>query len=464
MDIISFSGRFHPLLVHLPIGIVFLTLILAFFIRKNVEWRKKVVTICLLAGVLSALLAIVTGFFLSSDSRYDPQTLFFHKWMGISVMVIMLLMLGGLKGLYPFKHTLYVAGFLLLLFSIGLTGHLGGNLTHGPDYLLTYAPEFLRNGSLPITTVEQQDIDSMVVYEQLIHPILASKCMNCHNGKERLGGLDVTSYDSLIQGGDNGDVIFFGNAWESELFKRISMAPENLKFMPPNSIPLSYQEVRLIEWWINNEGRDTATVASLPISNEIRQVLHEGYDLDTRRKAYYEKLILDSLPRHIFTEAQAMGWKMKYLSNNNYALEVVFDSDSIEDNMLEYISKFGNHITWLDISHAGMTDSQLVWISSFKNLTRLRLHENPLTNDGLDHLTGLLHLESLNLYQTSLTDSAVNFLVNLQGLKSLYLWKSGLSDEGINTLRQQLPGVTIDTGFELVSHSPDKKDSVNNLK
>lgn len=460
MDIISFSGRFHPLIVHVPIGIAVLTLILAFFLRENIEWRNKILSVSLVFGVLSAVLAIVTGLFLSSDRRYDPETLFFHKWMGIGVALIMLFILGGLQGWYPFKRSIFVAGFLLLLLSITFTGHLGGNLTHGPDYLLTYAPDFIKSGNAKQTTLPHQDIDSIVVYDQLIHPILAVNCMNCHNGKERLGGLDLTSYDSMMQGGDNGEVIIFGNPWESELFKRISMAPGDVKFMPPNATPLSYQEVRLIEWWILNSGMDTALMVTLPITDEIRQVLQEGYNIDTRRKAYYEKLELDSLPQQVFEEAEAMGWQIQNLSNTNFALEVVFVSDSIKNNMLEFISEFRDHITWLDISDAGLTDDQMVMIGSFRNLTRLRLQQNPVTSKGLRNLMGLQHLESLNLYQTSLTDSAVSVLADFKGLKSLYLWKAGLTEEGLNNLRQQLPGVRIDTGFELVSHSPEKKDSV----
>ena len=73
-----------------------------------------------------------------------------------------------------------------------VTGHLGGNLTHGATYLFQYAPNPIRTlaGLQPKvkkTFKKITDIDSALVFEDVIHPILDARCASCHN-EEKLKG------------------------------------------------------------------------------------------------------------------------------------------------------------------------------------------------------------------------------------------------------------------------------------
>ena len=74
--------------------------------------------------------------------------------------------------------------------------------------------------------------------------ILASKCVECHQGAEKQGGLDLTLQKSAEAGGETGPALVAGKLDESLLWKRIS-ADE----MPPKH-PLSAAEKKAIQQWI----------------------------------------------------------------------------------------------------------------------------------------------------------------------------------------------------------------------
>jgi uncharacterized membrane protein len=91
-EILTFIGRFHPLLVHLPIGFLFVAFLLEIFSRFN-PYRelRHAVTFILLLGVISSGVSAVMGYFLSLGGGYEEDTLFWHQWLGIGVAVTALL-------------------------------------------------------------------------------------------------------------------------------------------------------------------------------------------------------------------------------------------------------------------------------------------------------------------------------------------------------------------------------------
>ena len=88
-------------------------------------------------------------------------------------------------------------------------------------------------------------INSTVSYARDVQPVFAAKCVICHGV---LGGLDLTSYDALIAGGDSGSNVIPGDAVGSLLVKRIdgTLSPQM-----PLGVPLSDQEIGLIKTWID---------------------------------------------------------------------------------------------------------------------------------------------------------------------------------------------------------------------
>src|SRR5690606_16924601 len=89
-------------------------------------------------------------------------------------------------------------------------------------------------------------------FRDLISPILTARCLPCHDDLQRKGGLDVTTQEGLRKGGDNGPAVTPGKSMDSPLFLRVSLPPDDPKFMPVRMTPLSYSEVSLLKWWIDN--------------------------------------------------------------------------------------------------------------------------------------------------------------------------------------------------------------------
>ncbi len=84
-DIITFLGRFHPLVVHLPIGFLLMGAVfnvLSYF--PNYRFLKDAMSFTLLAGFLAAVAACILGYLLSQSGEYDPEVLSQHRLVGHS--------------------------------------------------------------------------------------------------------------------------------------------------------------------------------------------------------------------------------------------------------------------------------------------------------------------------------------------------------------------------------------------
>src|SRR5690349_15366627 len=87
-DILSFFGRFHPLLVHLPIGFLVLAIILDFASYfKRYEHLRMSVRFTLFLGAVTSVVACALGFMLASTGDYNHATLVSHRLAGITVAV-----------------------------------------------------------------------------------------------------------------------------------------------------------------------------------------------------------------------------------------------------------------------------------------------------------------------------------------------------------------------------------------
>ena len=184
--IINFIGHFHPILVHLPIGI----LLFAIAFQLLSKWEKfnqltNALPFAYLLGAISAVFSCLTGLALANNGDYDADLIFKHQWLGISVAIF------SLTGYYFIKKnkTVYSKWLSYLLFIlIIVTGHLGGTLTHGAGYLTSSVTKeeggHIKNDK-PIITNAQEAL----VYKDIIQPILKDKCYGCHSAIKQKGKL-----------------------------------------------------------------------------------------------------------------------------------------------------------------------------------------------------------------------------------------------------------------------------------
>ena len=132
-----------------------------------------------------------------------------------------------------FKHwerRVYGIALGLMLLAVTFTGHLGGVLTHGPDYLTRYLPDGLRQVAglqrkADIGRLQLENPSETTVYSALIAPILDTRCVACHNSSVQRGGLRLDAPEFITEGGNSGPVVVAGRAHESELIHRIWLPP-----------------------------------------------------------------------------------------------------------------------------------------------------------------------------------------------------------------------------------------------
>ena len=117
-DWAMFLGHFHPLVVHLPIGMLIMAAILEWLSRKkNLQTLQPAIAPILLTGSLTAVLSCIFGYLLSSSGEYNEDTLFWHQWMGIAVAAVSLLAwyLKG-YGRSPVMNKGYLSSLICIIF------------------------------------------------------------------------------------------------------------------------------------------------------------------------------------------------------------------------------------------------------------------------------------------------------------------------------------------------------------
>ena len=90
--------------------------------------------------------------------------------------------------------------------------------------------------------------EEKVTYDDHVRPLLENKCFSCHNPDKKKGGLELTSYAGLLNGGSGGAVVDAGNPTASRLWTCSSKKQE--PYMPPEGAPLEAKDLALLSKWI----------------------------------------------------------------------------------------------------------------------------------------------------------------------------------------------------------------------
>lgn len=92
-----------------------------------------------------------------------------------------------------------------------------------------------------------------VSYTRDVQPLLAAKCVACHQAANRSGGLALNSFAGLSSGGAHGPAFVTGAVAESPLLSYITGNPPR---MPKAGAPLTADQVALIRRWIEQGAVD----------------------------------------------------------------------------------------------------------------------------------------------------------------------------------------------------------------
>ena len=446
ISISEFIGHFHPVLVHLPIGILLLACLFQWLVKKeNFSSLRPAINIALLVGMISAVVACITGYLLSLSGDYEEQLVDTHQWFGISVAVVSIVMyyLNRRSASHAIKTYTSILMFVLIL----ITGHLGGSITHGTDYL-TASLNSTKDSSRYRKPLP--DVQGALVYSDIIQPVLENKCYSCHGKSKQRGKLRMDLPERLMKGGKDGVVIVANEAEKSEIIKRLLLPREDPDHMPPKQkSQLVEQEIALIHWWISTGASFDKKVKELEQPEKIKPALAA---LQHPEK---EKIVIPDIPVAKVEKAdEGAIQKLKDIGvviipvaqNTNYLMANFITASKHTDKEMELLLPLKKQLIWLKLGSTSITDSALKIISACTRLMRLQLEYTGISDKGLNHLRSLHNLRYLNLVGTSVTAQGILQLKELKDLKSIYLYKTEVAKSDWDILRKEFPNILIDSG------------------
>jgi uncharacterized membrane protein len=445
-------GTLHPLIVHLPIGILLLNALLVFLSkREKYTYLSAAIPLILLLGAISSLAACATGWFLSQNGGYTEGVLDYHKWMGFAVAAASL-------GLYFSKKHDNLWAWLVLSLGISITGHFGGTLTHGENYL--FGGENAKNTDLSSGTHEgvaaaqklPANIQEAVVYNDVILPILKAKCFSCHNATKQKGKLNMADKTAFLKGGEHGAIVIAGQSANSEMIKRLLLDINDEHHMSPKGKPQpSEQDITLLRWWIDKGVNFDKKVKEIEQTDVVKAIF-------TRLEQGTEKKIKSDIS-FIPTEAVAKAddkqielvrkkgiLLIPIAPNSNYLQANFVSIPKAGNNEVKDLHPLKEQLIWLKLGGTQINDLALTDIAKLTHLTRLNLENTRITNQGIAHLSALTQLQYLNVVGTDISTEGLIPLSNLSKLQQVFLFKTKIVPQSLNDLFLKMPHTVFDTG------------------
>ncbi len=458
--IAKFIGRFHPVVLHLPIGMLVWVLILEtgnLFAGKAGGPSSRMP---LMFTALSAVIAALLGFVLyQSTPDYDAELVERHLYGGLFFACATVATFAfkcwvdSLDGLGAGFYRILLLGCAAVM---GFTSHDGASLTHGKGYLTDHAPDPLRKLlGLPERkspkSAAAADSGEQIVYREIIVPILERKCYSCHNVDKQKGRYRMDEYELLLKGGKEGDGIIPGNSAASNVIVRIELPGDDDEHMPPEGKKdLDPHELVLLKWWIDQGAPMETRLADLAVTDEVRDAIGKIVPEPT---AENEEAPVDESSNVLKAEIQRLQAEFPAALNYEFqgSGQLTFTAVGLRgkfgDEQLAMLKPVLPAMASLDLSHTSVTDKGVSLLASATNLKSLRLAGTSLSDVSLETLSGLRNIESLNLYGTQVTGQGVMMLASLQGLGNLYLWQTQVDEAALKNLREKMPDCEILTGL-----------------
>lgn len=426
-NVISWLGRWHPLVLHFPIVL----LLIAIFLGLT---GKSIPKLLLVSAVLSTLITAILGFFLGMDVPIKGDLLFWHQLLGGATALIAALWY-GLDGIGLDKAVYTKMLQIILIGLIGFTGHYGGMVTHGEEFL-----------AFPTEEPDDKIPDNPIVYKDVVFRILDDKCASCHNPNKQKGELVMTSFDKLLQGGENGPILKAGKPEDSEMIKRLHLPLEDEEHMPPEGkSPLQDNEIAILEQWIALGASDTVRLNQLPQSEPLVSLIKEMMAPDPFEKWAKIPKVADSTLQNLGSDYLTVS---RVASNTEALNVVIFPPPEYRPKTITDLKRIANNIVSFDVSRLPIGTPEIDVIATFANLEKLELDKTPVTDTEVEKLVSLKKLVLLKIYDTKITDKSISTFKKLPELKSLYIYSTEVSKNAVADLKKEKPNLLINDGID----------------
>ena len=430
-SIFQFLGRLHPLILHFPIVLLIAAFLFEIIGRKseNNDFLHPS-EILLWTGAFTAVITAIAGYLLSLNGEYSGDSFLFHKWFGIVTSIAS----AGIVLLSQKQRAskLYFPFYGLLTGLLVITGHFGATLTHGEGFLTKV---FDKNEALALN----QDAP---IFDQIVFPILDSKCTSCHNANKLKGELILTSEADILKGGESGDVIVGGDTEKSLLIQNVLLPHDHDNHMPPKGKnQLSDEEIKMLTWWVETGASFSQNVSEIPNEDPIQITLTSYFTPE-------EKINIDFVSPGLIESLNSDIRSVQQISADKPYLEVnIGHYASLSSDDIKSLRKIRKQVYSIDLGNSAIDKAILKEVGKFKNLNRLYLDNTSIDDDMILALNKLKNLEYLNLYGTKITAIGAKKIVQLPRLNQLFLWQTEIDTSVVAELQTNYPDIEINGGL-----------------
>ena len=234
---IEIIGKFHPLVLHMPIGfLVAVTIFEGLQIVLQKDFKQAIKHLYVYSA-LGFTLASLLGLALISGGSYEGNLVEKHKWFSLALTAAVIT-----GAILNFKNKIRPARISLGLSMIlmALAGHFGGTMTHGE----IFPPE---------TVIKENRNEDLSHFSTKVLPILEAKCIRCHGEEKQKGSYRLDTIEFLKKTGDSGKLpIVAGDPAKSYLIRLILLPNDHNDVMPPSNKPrLSDEDKMTLIQWVN---------------------------------------------------------------------------------------------------------------------------------------------------------------------------------------------------------------------
>lgn len=411
-DWLQFLGRFHPLVVHLPIGLIAVLPLVELVGVRRPSFREAA-GFLLLVSLAACVVSVFFGFLLAYGSGEIGTTVTRHMRGGILLVIELSLCLAVRSSWVDAgRPRLYATLLIAVLLTLGWTAHQGGSLTHGGDYLTHYMPAPLKRVLAPSAVSSHPNS----FFARHIYPVLDTKCVACHGTNKEQGGLRLDSYESLMAGGKDGVVIAPRDPEHSLLLQKVTLPPTDPHFMPAEGRPpLTPEEIARIRAWV-------AEGAPAEAKGVPGVFIAEDQDQPPPPVGDYTQWMAE-----IRQMQQSPGAKLVPVSANpsdGLVLRTTDVAGTFDDAQLRKFQRFAPFIVEAELARTLVTDASVETLLQFKNLRALHLEGTAVSGQALGKLSSLSQLSYLNLSGTKVTSDVVAPLKLDANLRHLYLFNT----------------------------------------
>jgi mono/diheme cytochrome c family protein len=353
-----------------------------------------------------------------------------HQWSGI-ITGILLLIACFIKKFQ--RQLIWISAI-----SLTVTGHWGGELTHGSGYLnkifgaatTELVQEQTEIQSSADTTVAlsptANETEKYSPYQTTIAPILKANCYSCHSSLKKKGGLRLDNEQWIKAGGKNGLILVHGNPGKSTIYTHLRLPLEDEKHMPPaEKNQPSKEEIALIESWIQGGAKESGTLAAAGISkNQIERFILKN------EIPFYPTLALAPLAADSLAGLKEAGLFAEAVESGSGLLKVsCINLPSFQDSDWKLLESVKSRIAYLDLSGTQVTDAVVEQLAALPNLTVLKLNSTGIAGNSLKKLATLNNLKLLYLNQTGVNLSQLQALSSSKSLQKVFAFDTPASLE-----------------------------------